>query len=73
MKDPRAVVAVILASSVFIFVVSGTFGRVFLTALDVPIIEVAPEIAAKWENILSVIVGVLAGYVMGRNNDDAKP
>lgn len=68
MKDPRATVAIILALTIFVFVASGTLGRVMLTAFQLPIFEIDPEIAARWESVVSVIVGVLAGYVMGRDD-----
>jgi hypothetical protein len=71
-KDPRATVAIILALTIFVFVASGTVGREILTSFGLPLIPIDPEIAARWESIVSVIVGVLAGYVMGRD-DNGKP
>ena len=75
MKDPRAVVAIILAMSILVFVVSGTLVREILYAFtgSEGFLATDPEVAAKWENVVSVIVGVLAGYVMGRNEVDGTP
>jgi len=73
MRDPRATVAIILAMSVLIFVFSGVTLRVIGSLWGAPTVPIDPELAVKWENIVSVIVGVLAGYVMGRNEPHDGP
>lgn len=69
MKDPRATVAIILAAAILVFMISGTFMRELIAGLGGPILVADPEIAAKWENVISVIVGVLAGYIAGRDSE----
>lgn len=74
-RDPRHVVAVLLASSVVIFVTSASLGREILFALtgSVHVIQTNPDLSDRWVDLMSVIVGMLAGYLMGSAPRDPPP
>ena len=65
---PRDFVAFLLAACVLVFIASGTSLRILLFAIfDSPTPPpIGAEQAQAWENIINVIVGVLAAYISGR-------
>lgn len=66
--NPRAVVAVILAITVMLFMLSNT-GLGYLIGLEPPAAEKQPIVEA-WLNLTNVLIGGLIGYIAGRNNDE---
>ncbi len=65
MKNPRALVATILALTVLAFTINGT---VLPMALDRP---VSTEGYDAWSDLINVLIGGLIGYIMGGSNDKA--
>lgn len=66
MKDPRAVVAMILAIGVVAVMMGGSILRIILHPEEPPNVEVAKV----WGNLLHAIAGGLIGYITGHRNDD---
>ncbi len=66
---PQDIVAIILAVGVVIMLLSGTgWVLLFLTPEQVAARPSATE--EFWTNIVSTILGALAGYIAGRKHDD---
>ena len=64
--NSRDVVAIILAVSVLIFVMSGTALRNLVLGDSPP-----PQIeqVQAWKDIINVILGALAGYIVGKGTN----
>ena len=64
--NSRAAVAVILAVGVVLIILSGTPMR--FAFID-PMTPGTPiELAAMWKDLVLVIVGILAGYISGKDD-----
>ena len=65
--NPRAVVAIILALTVMLFMLTNT-GLGYLIGLEPPAAE-KETIVEAWLNLTNVLIGGLIGYIAGRKED----
>lgn len=63
--DSRAVIATILAVGVVLAVLSGTSFRYIWTPINASPLDSAS--VEMWQDLLLVILGMLAGYISGRD------
>lgn len=63
--DSRALVAVILTVGVVLAVLSGTSFRYLWTPINAPPLD--PASVEMWNDLLLVVLGMLAGYITGRD------